>query len=315
MAQALSLPRRDSSRRSALLTTQGEHMSSQRRIDASRANGAKSRGPVTPEGRARSNMAAVTHGLRSRTVLLKNESEEDFNALHDLLVDHFQPANPYETDLVERLVAARWRLDRVSSMETALLEVEVARREPEIEKEFKSCCPEVRNALAFRALFDESRVLAGLSRYESRFRRTCEKLTKELNSLRALRKLNEGPNPKNDQAHFNLGNRLSHKDNWEAAVPEYREAVRLDPKNAPWHTTLGLALTHLKDWNGAVAEYGEAVRLNSNNHLAHYLLGTAYEHKGDRQAAWEQYRTAYQMDPKDDTYKQAYDRLAAQVNR
>jgi len=174
-------------------------MSSQRRIDASRANGAKSRGPVTPEGRARSNMAAVTHGLRSRTVLLKNESEEDFNALHDLLVDHFQPANPYETDLVERLVAARWRLDRVSSMETALLEVEVARREPEIEKEFKSCCPEVRNALAFRALFDESRVLAGLSRYESRFRRTCEKLTKELNSLRALRKLNEGPNPKNDQ--------------------------------------------------------------------------------------------------------------------
>ena len=146
-------------------------MSSQRRIDASRANGAKSRGPVTPEGRARSNMAAVTHGLTSRRVLLGNESEEEFAALHDLLVTHFEPGNPYEADLVEQLVAARWRLDRVSSLETALLEVEIARREPEIKKEFQDCGPDIRNALAFRALFDESRVLAGLSRYESRFRR------------------------------------------------------------------------------------------------------------------------------------------------
>ena len=168
-------------------------MSSQQRIDASRANGAKSRGPATPEGRARSNMAAVTHGLTSRCVLLRNESEEDFIALRDLLVAHFEPANPYEADLVEQLVAARWRLDRVSSMETALLEVEIGRREPAIEKEFQSCGPDIRNALAFRALFDESRVLAGLSRYESRFRRACDKLTKQLDSLRAIRELHKEP--------------------------------------------------------------------------------------------------------------------------
>ena len=169
-------------------------MSSQRRIDASRANGAKSRGPVTPEGRARSDMAAVTHGLTSRRVLLKNESEDEFVALRDVLVAHFQPSDPYEADLVEQLVAARWRLDRVSSLETALLEVEISRREPEIEKEFQSCSPDIRNALAFRALFDESRVLAGLSRYESRFRRACDKLTKKLDSLRAIKKLHEEPN-------------------------------------------------------------------------------------------------------------------------
>ena len=168
-------------------------MSSQARIDASRANGAKSRGPVTPEGRARSHMAAVTHGLTSRRVLLGNESEEEFAALRNLLVDHFEPGNPYEADLVEQLVAARWRMDRVSCLETALLEVEIGRREPQIQKEFQGCGPDIRNALAFRALFDESRVLAGLSRYESRFRRACDKLTKKLDNIRAIRKLNEEP--------------------------------------------------------------------------------------------------------------------------
>ncbi len=145
-------------------------------------------------------MAAVTHGLTSRRVLLRNESEEEFLALRDLLVTHFEPGNPYEVDLVEQLVAARWRLDRVSCLETALLEVEIGRREPEIQKEFDSCGYDIRNALAFRALFDESRVLAGLSRYESRFRRACDKLTKKLDAIRAIRKLHEEPRSPNGTA-------------------------------------------------------------------------------------------------------------------
>jgi hypothetical protein len=139
-------------------------------------------------------MAAVTHGLRSRRVLLGNEPEEEFGALRDLLVDHFQPRDPYQADLVEQLVAARWRLERVLSMETSLLEVQIARHEPEIRKEFQGCGYEIRNALAFRALFDESGVLSGLSRYESRFRRACDKLTKKLDALRPIQKLHEEPN-------------------------------------------------------------------------------------------------------------------------
>ncbi len=168
-------------------------MSSQRRIDSSRANGAKSRGPVTPEGRARSDMAPATHGLTARRVLLENESETDFQVLRDLCLRHFQPRDDYEKDLVEQLVAARWRLDRTWAYETALLEVEIGRREPEIEKEFKSCSEEVRNALALRALYEESPVLAGLSRYEVRFRRICDKIAKRLDSLRANRKTHEEP--------------------------------------------------------------------------------------------------------------------------
>jgi len=173
-------------------------MSSQRRIDSSRANGAKSHGPITPEGRARSDIAAATHGLTARRVLLENESENDFRTLRDLYLLHFQPRNPFEADLVEQLVAARWRLDRVWSLETALLEVEIGRREPDIEKEFQACSNEVRNALAFRGLYDDSRVLSGLSRYESRFRRICDKIVKALQALLANQKLREEPSPINE---------------------------------------------------------------------------------------------------------------------
>jgi hypothetical protein len=110
---------------------------------------------------------------------------------------HFQPRNPYEADLVEQLVAARWRLDRVWSYETALLEVQIGRREPDIDQEFKSCSEEVRNALAFRSLYDASRVLSGLSRHESRFRKICDKIVKTLDALQENRKLYGEPSPTN----------------------------------------------------------------------------------------------------------------------
>jgi tetratricopeptide (TPR) repeat protein len=66
------------------------------------------------------------------------------------------------------------------------------------------------------------------------------------------------------------------------------------------------------DWDGAIAEYSEALRLYPNGYAVHYSLGMAYEHKGNRQAALQEYRTAYELNPNIPTYKQAYDRLSSQ---
>jgi hypothetical protein len=48
----------------------------EQRAAISRANGQKSRGPTTDDGRARSRMNATKHGLRARTACLPNAEPE-----------------------------------------------------------------------------------------------------------------------------------------------------------------------------------------------------------------------------------------------
>ncbi len=85
-------------------------MSSDRKIETARVNGAKSRGPATPEGRAKSSRNSLRHGLSAKTVLLPAESHEQFQLLLDAHIQQFQPASPVEMDLVEAMAVARWRL-------------------------------------------------------------------------------------------------------------------------------------------------------------------------------------------------------------
>ena len=56
-------------------------MSTPAQILASQTNGAKSRGPVTPEGRDRSSRNSCKHGLSSTRVVLAGESQEEWESL------------------------------------------------------------------------------------------------------------------------------------------------------------------------------------------------------------------------------------------
>ena len=92
------------------------------RSEAARRNGALSRGPVTPEGKARSAMNATRHGLCARTLVL--EDGEDAVTLAELraaLFARWQPVDAVEAHRVEELVFAAWREVRLRAVEDAVL--------------------------------------------------------------------------------------------------------------------------------------------------------------------------------------------------
>ena len=102
-------------------------MSSKRRRQASRANGKKSRGPKTREGKARSSQNALRHGFLSRQVVLENESDEQFKLLFDQYAGQFCPGAAAEFGFLEEMIASYWRMRRAwaiekQSMDEALAE-------------------------------------------------------------------------------------------------------------------------------------------------------------------------------------------------
>ena len=92
-------------------------MASEKQKAASRANGAKSRGPVTSAGKLRSTRNNVERGLLARTVVLDGESLPRFHALMTSLQEELKPETAIENLLVHKMAAAHWRLMRVWGME------------------------------------------------------------------------------------------------------------------------------------------------------------------------------------------------------
>jgi hypothetical protein len=93
------------------------------RAEASRRNGAKSRGPQTPEGKARSAQNALKHGLRAQKhVVLPDEDAVEFAALEAALHTELAPRGMLQSILVRRIARAAWRLDRADRMEAEMLE-------------------------------------------------------------------------------------------------------------------------------------------------------------------------------------------------
>jgi hypothetical protein len=159
-------------------------MRTERQTQASRANGAKSRGPATPEGKLASSRNATTHGMLSGTIVLEGESKDRFRALLAALHEELQPRTPIETSLVENMAVARWRQMRIWGMEKAGMEHEM-RRQAEASQSTEDTA--TRSALAFRTLCDDSRSLELINRYESRYDRQYLRAHRRLLELRDRR--------------------------------------------------------------------------------------------------------------------------------
>jgi hypothetical protein len=89
---------------------------------ASRANGARSRGPITEAGKARAARNGTRHGLGGGPfALLPDEDHDELAQLDAAVTADWAPRDAYERRWVWELVAAMWRQDRLRGLELAAL--------------------------------------------------------------------------------------------------------------------------------------------------------------------------------------------------
>jgi hypothetical protein len=90
---------------------------SQKKLDANRRNARKSTGPRTPQGKARSARNATSHGLFCKDLVLPDEPQRVFHAMRNLFISSLNPQDITELMLVDRIVAANWKLRRLQEAE------------------------------------------------------------------------------------------------------------------------------------------------------------------------------------------------------
>jgi hypothetical protein len=95
---------------------------SQAHSDAARTNGAKSQGPVTPDGKARSSQNARTHGLTSQRLFIAPEDKPEFQQLLDQLKNEIKPKGILELTAFDQLIFCTWKLRNLSILESELAE-------------------------------------------------------------------------------------------------------------------------------------------------------------------------------------------------
>jgi hypothetical protein len=151
------------------------------KAESSRINGASSNGPKTDEGRANSANARLKHGAYSKRVLMDGESSEGYDIFKSSFLTYFLPADPFETECVDAMVTARWRIRRLESTETANLNIALDANKEKVEATFDAASPLQERALAVQ---EQMSALDASTRVQERLYRIYDRNYKLLSNHR-----------------------------------------------------------------------------------------------------------------------------------
>ena len=178
-------------------TTQTPKPRSEAQIAASRANGAKSRGPVTPDGKAISARNSLRHGILAQTAIIDSEDPGQLQLLFGELYETWDPADEHERNLVDTMVLSIWRRTRILGMEAAGISLKM--REQAASRIIKpGTVPpngHTTGYLAVTSLAEENRAFELLHRYETRYARAYERAARSLIAYRKYRQTESDQTP------------------------------------------------------------------------------------------------------------------------
>ena len=103
--------------------------------------------------------------------------------------------------------------------------------------------------------------------------------------------------PGDANVHSNLGVALMHQGKVDEAIAAHRQAIRLSPDNSAVHTSIGLALKNQGKLSEAIASFREAVRLAPDSGPAHSNLGLILASEGKLAEAIAECKEAIRLEP------------------
>jgi hypothetical protein len=148
---------------------------------AARSNAALSHGPVTEQGKQRSSLNAVKHGLTARNPILPGDNLQTYQELVQGFVSELNPVGAVESGYVRTIANIQHQLDRVAPLMEAL-----AASQPQGETGDQD------GAVADRdSLEKQQKTYNNMAMLISRLRKVQETTMKQLQELQAARKAKE----------------------------------------------------------------------------------------------------------------------------
>jgi tetratricopeptide (TPR) repeat protein/S1-C subfamily serine protease len=103
--------------------------------------------------------------------------------------------------------------------------------------------------------------------------------------------------PVTAQQYFKIAYDYAEAGDYQKAILNYDETIRIDPKYAAAYNNRGIAYNELGQYGRAIQDYDEAIRLDPQYANAYTNRGNAYNELGQYQSAIRDYDEAIRLDP------------------
>ncbi len=164
---------------------QTPHSAEINRAQINHANAQHSTGPKSIEGKRKSSLNALRHGLTGQIVVMPTEDLQAYQRHLESFTTECSPQGPIEAHLVQALADTSWRLNRVAALETNVLTLGLASTSGPL----IGAPQQIQDALAIAAAVEsQAKALSNLSMHSQRLSRQFERTVAQLNDLQKTRR-------------------------------------------------------------------------------------------------------------------------------
>jgi tetratricopeptide (TPR) repeat protein len=108
-----------------------------------------------------------------------------------------------------------------------------------------------------------------------------------------------GLDPEDARNYYKRGCDLSEKKEYDKAIADFSEAIRIDPNYARAYLARGIIWEVKKEYDKAIADFSEAIRINPKDSVAYVVRGCDLSEKKEYDKAIADFSEAIRIDPQD----------------